>query len=280
MKRTKTIGLLLYAVDMGETLINRMAVCLRSAAYKTKTTQQKANTPEGWEECYVHESAPAPVCEVRSEIAKLIIALTNEGDSLLETGCGSGVLSAELAKAGRKAVICDFSQRILNGVKQLFSVSGLAEPEAHCVDITQSLPFTDNQFDVVWSSGVLEHWTDDEVLPIVKECARCARRCVISFVPNQGSLLYRFGRETAEAHGIAPWGRELPRISMKRTFEEAGLVNVAEKTCCFSDAPGLIWATDPLFARKVSKWWNALPEDDPVKTNQGYLLFTVGYKNS
>jgi SAM-dependent methyltransferase len=141
------------------------------------------------------------------------------------------------------------------------------------------MPFDDNQFDVVWSSGVLEHWTDDEIWPIVHESARCAKRCVISLVPNEMSLLYRYGRESAEAHGIAPWGRELPRSSLKDIFERAGLVDVMEKTCCLAEAPGLINATDPLFALKLRQWWNSIPDNDPVKRNQGYLLLTVGYKN-
>lgn len=278
MIKGRIAGYLLHAIDIGETLLNRVTVAIRSATYRTHIISSGPNSPERWEESYVKTTPPEPVTMVTSEAAKMIIGLTREHETLLETGCGSGKLSAELACSGRRVAVCDFSQPILEGVKGLFRVSGLNLSGSYYVDITQPMPFLDSQFDVVWSCGVLEHWTDEDLLPIVQQSARCARRCVISFVPNEQSLLYRYGRENAEAHGIAPWGREIPRRSLKTVFEKSGLIDVMEKTCCLAEAPGLIWATDPLFARKVSRWWNSIPDDDPVKFNQGYLLFTIGYK--
>jgi SAM-dependent methyltransferase len=260
--------------------INRFAVHLRGRLRKTDTLVSKPNTSEGWELRYVQKSAPSPIKVAKSEISGILNTLTRPGESLLETGCGSGALSAELALLGRKISVCDFSQPILDRVKLLFQVSGLNTPETYLVDITRRMPFSDNQFDVVWSSGVLEHWVDEEIVPIVRESARCARRCVISLVPNERSLLYRYGREYAEANGIAPWGRELPRQSLRNAFEQAGLKNVTERTCCLSDAPRLIYATDPVFAEKLCHWWDSLRDDDPVKQNQGYLLLTVGYKQN
>lgn len=280
MMRARLVAIFLHLIYICEELLNRLAVYFRSAATRTNTTTANPNTPEGWERSYIQTNSPAPVSGVSSEVAKIIMGLSHANESFLETGCGSGVLSAELAFTGRKVSVCDFSQPILDNVKNLFRVSGLFEPNAYLVDITRRMPFADNQFDVVWSSGVLEHWTDDEILPIVKESARCARRCVISFVPNEMSLLYRYGRESAEAHGIAPWGRELPRKSLRDVFERAGLTDVVERSCCLSEAPGLINAIDPLFAQKMRKWWISLTDDDPVKENQGYLLLTVGYKAS
>jgi SAM-dependent methyltransferase len=279
MTRTRLIGLFLHMIFICERLVNCVAIYFRAQAGRTDGPFTGPNSPEGWEKSYIKEDAPLAVLSVTSEIAQEIIELTRVDESLLETGCGSGILSAEIAVTGRKVAVCDFSQLILERVKCLFRLSNLAEPGSYLVDITKRMPFDDNQFDVVWSSGVLEHWTDEEILPIVQESARCAKRCVISFVPNEMSLLYRYGRESAEAHGIAPWGRELPRSSLKDIFERAGLVDVMEKTCCLAEAPGLINATDPLFAMKLRKWWNSIPDNDPVKRNQGYLLLTVGHKN-
>lgn len=274
---TKVLNAFFRCVNECEKLFNNVCIWLRIKRNRTSSTNTvHPNDPLGWERVYL--SKVRPVTNVKSEIVKVILDLTTKGESLLETGCGSGTLSAELSIAGRNVSFCDFSQQILDRVKLLFHISGLSYTGAYLVDITKQMPFEDEQFDVIWNSGVLEHWTDDELKPIVNELARCAKRCVISLVPNEKSVLYRYGRESAEKCGIAPWGREIPRNSLKDIFENVGLVNIKECTVCASDAPNLIGIIDPIFARKIKQWWNAIPETDPVKINQGYLLLTVGYK--
>jgi len=264
-----------YGINLADKLWNRLMVKVRTSMLPSSQKAQP-NAPDGWEKMYL--TPVMPVQQLKSEIASIIRDLTFEHETLLETGCGSGRISAELACAKRKAAVCDFSQPILDRVKCLFAVSNLAAPETYLVDLTQKLPFDDDAFDVIWNSGVLEHWTDQELTAIVSELSRCAKRCVISLVPNERSVFYRYGRESAEMHGIAPWGREIPRSSLRSIFEQAGLVNVTEKSVCVSDAPNLISIIDPVFADKVKMWWNALPDDDPVKESQGYLLLTIGYK--
>jgi len=274
--RRRIVNVFLRMLDFVEFAMNWVFVFLRSKTRATQESRVCPNDQRGWERLYL--SRVAPVTVMRSEIALKLAQLTNEGELLLETGCGSGRLSAELALAGRRVAVCDFSQPILDRVKRLFAVSGLQEPQAYLVDLTEPLPFQDSAFDVVWNCGVLEHWTDDELRPIVAELVRCAKRCVISLVPNERSLLYRYGRETAEAHGICPWGREIPRSTLRHIFEGAGLTDIMETTICLSDAPGLISLIDPVFSKKLKKWWDSVPRNDPVKENQGYLLITVGYK--
>lgn len=274
--RTKIANVFLRVLGLTEFVMNWFFVFLRSKIRATQESTVSPNDPNGWEKLYLSQVAPVTV--MKSEIALKLAELTKDGELLLETGCGGGGLSAELALSGRRAAVCDFSQPILDRVKHLFEVSGLKEPQTYLVDLTKPLPFKDNQFDVVWNSGVLEHWTDDELRPIVAELVRCAKRCVISLVPNERSLLYRYGRETAEAHGICPWGREMPRSSLRQIFEGVGLTGITETTISLSEAPGLISLIDPVFSKKLKKWWESVPASDPVKENQGYLLVTVGYK--
>lgn len=275
--KIKLIRGILRGLNLAEKMINNFFVIIRAKLNKTSSEKiTTPNDPSGWEKMYL--SKVNPVKEVKSEIVKRLLTLSEQGERMLETGCGSGVLSAELALAGRDVSICDFSQAILDRVKLLFSTTGLDVPEAFCVDLMRTLPFSDNQFDIVWNSGVLEHWTDDELKPIIRELVRCSKRCVISFVPNERSVFYRYGRESAEQHGIAPWGREMPRSSLKSLFEDAGLINVQESSVCVTDATNLIAILDPVSQKKIKKWWDAISDQDPVKENQGYLLLTVGYK--
>ncbi len=270
---------ILRSVNLAERIINCVFDAIRTMIQRTSSESVLApNDPSGWEKMYLKKANP--VKEIQSEIVKHLLALSQQGESMLETGCGSGVLSAELALAGRDVALCDFSQPILDRAKELFKVSGLGAPATFLVDLTKPMPFRDRQFDIVWNSGVLEHWTDEELKPIIQELVRCAKKCVISFVPNERSVFYRYGRESAERHGIAPWGREMPRSSFRSLFEEAGLINVQEASVCVSEAPNLIAIIDPVSQRKIKKWWDAISDKDPVKEGQGYLLLTVGYKNA
>src|ERR1700740_146833 len=76
------------------------------------------NCAEQWEKQYL-----APVIPVKSlthPVAVEIAKLTLPGDVLLETGCGSARISAELATVGRKIELCDFSEPILERATEVF----------------------------------------------------------------------------------------------------------------------------------------------------------------
>jgi hypothetical protein len=149
-------------------------------------------------------------------------------------------------------------------------------PMRTCCDLTRPLPWKDGSFDVVWSSGVLEHWTDAELAGIVGEMSRIARRRVVSLVPFAGCLLYRLGKALAESKRRWPYGRELPRETLAPVFEAAGLVNIQERTVWAEWAPRILNLTEPDITRRIGWWWDELPAHDPVKRNQGYLLLTCG----
>lgn len=237
----------------------------------------RPNDAAAWEE--IKYAPVAPVTRLCSPVARAVADLTAAGDVLLEAGCGSGKHSAELAVAGRVIELCDFSSRVLDRAGELFELSHLPAPRRTLCDLTKPLPWADGAVDATWSSGVLEHWTDDELLPIVREMARISRKCVISLVPSARCLLYRLGKQLAEAKGRWPYGRELPRSSLQSVFEKAGLQRVREYSIWPEWGPKMLSATDRTFQIFVEKWWASLPKDDPVKANQGYLLLTVGYKS-
>jgi SAM-dependent methyltransferase len=220
----------------------------------------------------------APVHGLSNPVARALAGLTAPGDVLLEAGCGSGTLSAELATAGRVIELCDFSQAILDRAAELFRLSGLAPPRLTLCDLTRPLPWPDRALDVVWSSGVLEHWTDDELLPIVGEMARVSRKCVVSLVPYAGCVFYRLGKHLAEENGRWPYGREIPRQTLRPVFERAGLSGVREWTVWEEWGPRLLGLADAELERVVCAWWGSLPPDDPVREGQGYLLLTVGFR--
>ena len=235
----------------------------------------RPNDAAAWEE--IRYAPLEPVTQLSSPVARAVADLTDSGDVLLEAGCGSGKHSAELATAGRVIELCDFSPRVLDRAAELFESSRLPSPRRTLCDLTQRLPWADGAVDATWSSGVLEHWTDDELLPIVGEMARISRKCVISLVPSARCLFYRLGKQLAEVKGRWPYGRELPRSSLYSVFKKAALHRVREYSIWPEWGPKMLGATDRGFQIFVEKWWSSLPDDDAVKADQGYLLLTVGH---
>jgi SAM-dependent methyltransferase len=235
---------------------------------------ERPNDADQWDSLY----APVenPVTRLESPLARILEDLTESGESVLETGCGSATISAELALVGRRIELADFSAGILERARKLFEISRLPPPVTRLADLTKPLPWPDKSVDVTWSSGVLEHWTDEELIPIVREMTRISRRRVISLVPNSACVLYRYGKWSAERDGTWPYGRELPRRSLRGVFEEAGLSRVVESTVWPEVAVEFIRLIDPEIYREVLSWWEQLPSDDPIRQSQGYLLLTVG----
>ena len=219
------------------------------------------------------------IAAIQSPVARAIVDLTSAGDVLLEAGCGHARLSAELSLAGRTIELCDFSQDILDRAATLFRRSNLPVPGRTLADITRPLPWPDGSVDWVWSSGVLEHWTDEELAPILKEMTRISRKGVISLVPNARSVFYRLGKHLMEGAGLWPYGRELPKATLEPVFQGAGLRSIREFTIVPEEALLLLRPTDPSIYALVSNWWINLPPADPLLHDQGYLLVTVGFKS-
>ncbi len=255
-------------------------VASTGSAKTPKLSFDRPNTPQEWEREYLRPITP--VTELRNPVATVLAGLTKHGDTLMEAGCGSGELSAELAIAGRSIVLLDFSKPILKRALQVFEASRLSPPKIVACDLmVHPLPFSDESVDWVWSSGVLEHWTDEELIPLVTEMARIARKGVISLVPSSRCVFYRWGKAIAESQAEWPYGREIPRESLYSVFHHAGLDSIVETDCWPEHAPAFLSMTGiPTIEKKATEWWRQLASDDPAKKGQGYLLLTIGRRSA
>lgn len=102
-------------------------------------------------------------------------------ESILDVGCGEGVLTYEWAErlGGRRIVGIDLDDPLLHEQWSQRSRENLE----YRVMKAESLPFADNEFDMATAIEVLEHVPDPE--DTLCEMQRCAARWLLVSVPRE-----------------------------------------------------------------------------------------------
>lgn len=98
------------------------------------------------------EQLSAPDWELRRSF---LLAAVREGDRALDLGCGEGDFTAELERAGARAIGVDVAEAALVRAR-----SRHPELDFRLTAIEGPLPFEDNRFELVWASEVIEHVPD------------------------------------------------------------------------------------------------------------------------
>jgi len=83
---------------------------------------------------------------------KFFVDNINDGDKVLDIGCGNGALTYDVAKKAKKVVGIDFSERNISFAKEKFSGTNI---QYICGNALTDLP--NERFDVIMLSNVLEH---------------------------------------------------------------------------------------------------------------------------
>ncbi len=137
------------------------------------------------------------------------------GASVLELGCGTGLILARVAEVAKEAVGIDLSEKMARRARD----RGL---DVHIGSVCD-LPFTDDRFDLTYSFKVLPHVT--EIDTAVREAARVTRpggHLLLEFY-NPWSLRYlakkvagpqRIGDDRTEADISTRWDspRAIPKL--------------------------------------------------------------------
>jgi glycosyltransferase involved in cell wall biosynthesis len=125
---------------------------------------------------------------------------------------------------------------------------------------------------------VLEHFSDEEIIHILKESGRVTRRAVFSLVPNARSMAYRLGKHHQETSRRWAYGYEDPKFSMAHLFRAAGLHDVEEFTVAALHSLAFLDAPELAPARALWQSFLAgLNNEDLRRMQQGYLLASVGH---
>jgi len=236
-----------------------------------------------WHERITGNTTPGQIaqklsCTKAYEWVEALLEQTNVGQLVCELGSGTGELSAHLAKAGRHVVLVDYSQGSLDFGREVFAELGLSGRFV-LADVTEPLPFETDSFDLVWSSGLLEHFDDKQIVHILTESRRISRSKVISLVPNANSLMYRVGKWQQENTGRWQWGREDAKGTMAPYFQQAGLLEVSERSVGIQHSLRFL---DPeqrmAFESVIAEFLDDISRAEAEQLNQGYLLVTEGCK--
>ena len=141
--------------------------------------------------------------------------------TIIEIGSGSGHLSAIFAKNGFKTTLVDYSKEAILKSKKFFEKLNLQASfvQGHITELTK---FTKNSYDIVFSSGVLEHFDDKDLLKILKESYQICNKFLIFLVPNPRSLPYLLFRMKAMKNGDWLYGKEYLRDNYDCFIKNAG----------------------------------------------------------
>lgn len=115
---------------------------------------------------------------------------------IIECGCGTAKISTYFQNNGYDVTAVDIDDEIIGLSKDIILKSSYTEsPKFYNMSI-MNMNFQQNEFDVAFSNGVLEHFTNDEIIKIIKEECRIANYVVFG-VPSKyfKEKEYMYGNE-------------------------------------------------------------------------------------
>jgi 2-polyprenyl-6-hydroxyphenyl methylase/3-demethylubiquinone-9 3-methyltransferase len=172
-----------------------------------------------------------------------------EGLSLLDIGCGGGLLSEPMARLGFAVTGADASDKNIGTAKAHAAQSGLLEGE-RAIDYratsAESLVAEGLAFDVVLNMEVVEHVAD--VAGYLAACTRLVKPGGLTFVATlnktlKSLALAKIGAEYVLGwlpRGTHDWNRFIPPTELKASLEDNGLIILKTQGVLF-DPLGWDW---------------------------------------
>jgi len=162
-----------------------------------------------------------------------IAKFVKPGESVLDAGCGEGVLSWYLAERGANVTAMDISKPNLENAKAFLEKKGVIDRVRLVRGDAENLPFPDASFDWVISSHVLEHLPDfDKGLAEIRRVTK--RRAVVA-LPTCLNLAAAsqlggadFWRLSKRALVALPWGILRIILNLRREGVQEGYAGVGE----------------------------------------------------
>ncbi len=167
-----------------------------------------------------------------------------EGMTLLDIGCGGGLLSEPMARLGFAVTGADASERNIGTAQAHAAQSGL-EIDYRAVT-AETLVTEGRAFDVVLNMEVVEHVAD--VAAYLEACSRLVKPGGITFVATMNKTLKSFALAKIGAEyvlgwlprGTHDWNRFIPPAELRASLEGTGLTILKTQGVSF-DPLGWDW---------------------------------------
>lgn len=132
------------------------------------------------------------------------------GRTILDAGSGTGLNSLPLSARGADLTLLDISPEALSIAKAYFEEQGLKA--SFIQGSIFELPFPDESFDIVWNTGVIEHFEPEVRKKAVQEMLRVMKSSgqLLTFNPNANASIYRWAKRIGERRGNWDVGVEIP----------------------------------------------------------------------
>ncbi len=155
----------------------------------------------------------------------LRVAGVTADDTVLDLGCGPGIVSCAFAEAARHVTGLDLAPAMLERARARQAERSLTNMTWTCGDVAK-LPFADSSFSMVVTRYTFHHFLSPaDVLAEMKRVCRPGGRVVVADVTPEAEKLAAYDRfetlrDPSHVHALSPDG-------LKTLFEQAGLQIVA-----------------------------------------------------
>lgn len=174
----------------------------------------EANRERVWKELWERlKRKDAPLWNYSSELEHSILIREVPklaGKRCLETGSGTGRVSLRLRQSEARVILLDVSKEAIEFSRRLFSRAN--EQADFMVASILALPFRLSSIDLLWNSGVLEHFKPSEQQLAISEALHVLRNegKLIVIVPNRESRFVEFFTTLSIRMRTWPYGYAKP----------------------------------------------------------------------
>ncbi|WP_438350061.1 class I SAM-dependent methyltransferase [Paenibacillus sp. FA6] len=199
--------------------------------------------------------------------------------NILEAGSGTGKISLRLAAEGAQVTLVDYSAKALDNSREAFGHENCQG--TFILSDIRNIQVTDNKYDLTWNAGVLEHFTFEEKVNILKEMDRITKPggIILILTPFAKCLPYRVGKAYAEKQGVWMYGVEEPVTTLVNEFESSGIPLLSETDIGFVNSLDFLdfIPQSDIIKQSIIQWYQELSAEDQ-NFFPGYLLVSVGKK--
>lgn len=149
---------------------------------------------------------------------------------IIEAGSGTGILSTYLASLGFDSVAIDIDKDILNLSKKIAKEYGAKNKPKFMIDSILKLNYKNKEFDVSFSNGVLEHFSDKEIIKTIKKQLKIANTVIVG-IPT------KYFDDDEAMYGDE---RFLKLKFWREIISQAGGKIIEEKSCHFLTKPKIL----------------------------------------